>query len=108
MDFSAERFARNEDLVRFNDKHYGIPITDPSPYVVIYNPAILKSSGADDPLTLFQQGRLDLGSNEICCGEMCQIFNGDGKNDQFGLNTTSIRFMLPLERRWSVSLAGGQ
>ena len=37
-------------------KHYGIPITDPSPYVVIYNPAILKSSGADDPLTLFQQG----------------------------------------------------
>ena len=27
---------------------------------------------------------------------MPRDFNGDGKNDQFGLNTTSIRFMLPL------------
>ena len=96
VDFSAERFARNEDLVRFNDKHYGIPITDPSPYVVIYNPAILKSSGADDPLTLFQQGTWTWEAMKSVAEKCAKDFNGDGKNDQFGLNTTSIRFMLPL------------
>ena len=93
VNFYDESLRSRSDFGLFNGHYYGLPATTPSPFVIAYNPAMLESAGAEDPMDLYKAGNWNWDTMREIARKCTKDFNGDGQPDQYGLSSTAIRYL---------------
>ena len=91
VDYASANFAPAKEFSKFLDnKHYGVMLGIPSPYVCMYNPKLIKDSGATDPMTYYQQGKWNMDAFEEIARKCTNLTGATKKYGIGGHSATNI------------------